>query len=161
MNDYYPLGLPWWGVLLIGLAFTGVGAWSYMKDGIPHSLGNMALPVVFVTAFGWCTNMPEATAWIVASVTAALWFIGMLMPSERDDAWHFGALFVAWFGKLAAWTLPGIWAVLTGQVTVPLVVLLLLVVLAVVGIAGWRSEKVRNKLGNARGYLRRRQARTA
>jgi hypothetical protein len=161
MNDYYPLGLDWWAVGLIALAFTGVGVWAYLKDGVPHSLGNMALPVAFVTAFGWFTDLPESSAWIVASVTAALWFVGMLMPSERDDPWHFGALAVAWLGKLVASTLPWVWAVLTGQVTVPLVVLLALVLAAVIGIAGWRSERVRSGYSNLRHFARRRRARTA
>lgn len=161
MHKLYPLPIDNWMVGAIALILTLVGLWAYRNDGLPHSLGNMALPIVFVTAFGWFTDMPEAAAWAVASVATALWFVGMLMPARRDDAWHFGALAVAWLGKLVAWTLPWFWAILTGQVTVPLVVLLLLIALAVVGIAGWRSEKVRNRFGNARSYLRRRRVRTA
>jgi len=161
MNDYYPLGFDWWVIALVALAFTFVGAWAYKNDGLPHSLGQAALPVVLLTAFGWQLDLPEYSAWIVTSVTAALWFVGMLMPSERDDIWHFGALLVAWFGKLAASTLPWIWGVLFGNVSMPLIVPITLAILAVVGIAGWRSERVRNGFGTARGYLRRRRVRTA
>lgn len=161
MNDYYPLGVDWWVIALAALIFTIAGAWAYKNDGLPHSLGQAALPVVLLTAFGWFTDMPEYSAWIIAGLTAALWFVGMLMPSERDDAWHFGALLVAWLGKLVASALPWVWAVLTGQVTVPLVVLLVLAILAVVGIAGWRSERVRSGYSNLRHRLRGRRARTA
>lgn len=161
MNDYYPLGVDWWVIAVAAVAFTTAGLWAYRNDGVPHSLGQAALPVVLLTAFGWFTGLPEYTAWIVTGVTVVLWLVGMIMPSEKDDLWHFGALLVAWLGKLVASTLPWVWAILTGQVTVPLVVLLLLIVLAVIGIAGWRSERVRNGFSHTRNRLRRRRVSTA
>lgn len=149
MIEYYPLQLAWWAILLIGLGLTGAGLWAYVKDGLPSSLGQAALPVSFLTAFGWFTGLPEATAWFVASLAVGLWFIGMVMQTlhKSDDWWHYGALAVAWFGKLIISAFPYLWDLLTGKAEITIygwVIVLLIGLL--VGVALLLSGSFRRRM---------------
>jgi hypothetical protein len=119
MHSIYPLPFEWWVILLTALVLTGAAIWAYARDLQPYTLGLVALPIAPLTAFGWFEKQPLWTAVIVVILTAALYVIGMLAPSEKDDPWHFGALAVALLGKLLIWALAFVGEFLASDVNSP------------------------------------------
>lgn len=143
----YPITtFPMWATIIGALALMGVGYWVADRDNSGRPLGQAALPIVLISGWTWFTTLPEWTAWLALIATVVLFVAGMFRDSPM---WHYGAMAVALVGKLIMWALPWLWRALTGQVTIPTWVLLLLIILAVLGIAAWRSDKVRHGLERA------------
>lgn len=146
--DVFPLEATIVGVAVLSL----LGFWVAHEDDSARPLGLVSLPIVAVTGWCWFDSMPEWTAWVIAIATALVFIYGMLSDESKDDRWHYGALFLALFGKLLIWTVPLIWDVLTGEVEVKLQgwMILILVLGIAIGVALGFSDRFRNRL---RGWL--------
>lgn len=151
----YPLDQLSWVMVLIGVVLLlACTYWVWQKTGLPEVIGLMALVISLPTSWVWFGELPLWTALFVVFTTAALFVIGMTRPEHKDDPWHFGALVVALFGKAVMIGAINLWPVLTGEVPVPLWLLLLLILLAIVSLLGWRSERARNMMRRLGGHLR-------
>lgn len=157
----YPLDQLSWVAVLIGVIMLLVCTyWVWQKTGLPEVIGLMALVISLPTSWVWFGELPLWTAVAVVIMTALLFIIGMTRPEHKDDLWHFGALVIALFGKAIMIGAISIWPVLTGEVPVPLWLLLLLILLTIVGLLGWRSERARNMMRRFGDHLRPKVAAT-
>lgn len=144
----YPITfIPLWLTIVGVIVAVGLSYWVAHEDNSARPLGLGAVFISLVTASSWVISLPAWTAVVVIIATFGLFIVGMLVPETIDDWFHYGAVFVAVFGKLVIGLLPLIWAVLSGEVTVPVIVLVLLVLVAIVGFVGWRSERVQHLVG--------------
>lgn len=144
----YPITfIPVWASIVGVIVAVGLSYWVANEDNSPRPMGLGAVFISLVTATCWIPSLPAWTAIVVIIATLGLFIAGMLVPDTVDDWLHNGAMLIALFGKLVAGLLPLIWGVLTGQVTIPVFVLLGLVLLAIVGFIGWRSERLRRMFG--------------
>jgi len=144
----YPITfIPLWASIVGVIAAVMLSYWVADEDNSARPLGLGAVFISLVTATCWVTSLPAWTAVVVILTTLALFLVGMLASDRIDDWFHYGAMLVALFGKLVAGLLPLLWGVLTGEVTIPVIVLVLLVLFAVVGFLGWRSERFRRVVG--------------
>lgn len=153
--EQYQGWIVWTGIgAVVALCVLAFVAYS-TKVANPVIFGFTACAVSMITPLAWWPL--TLTWWSVAIpiITVTLFLIGLSRPDTKDDPWYYGAAATALLGKAIIVYIPDLWKVLTGQVTVPLVVPLALGILAVLGIAGWRSEKVRNGLDHWGGRLRR------
>jgi hypothetical protein len=149
----YPItNIPIWLTIVGVIVAIGLSYWVANKDNSARPLGLGAVFISLVTASSWFISLPGWTAVVVIIATLSLFIVGMLAPETIDDPFHYGAVFVAVFGKLVAGSLPLIWARLTGEVTVPEVtvpvfVLALLLIVAFVGFLRWRSKRLQHLAG--------------
>lgn len=140
----YPVDVfPFWATLIGVIALGALGYWVADKDNSARPFGLTALPIAMVSGWCWFASLPEWTAWTTASAAVVLFLIGMVSSEDKDDRWHYGAVLVALVGKLAAYLAVQLWPVLTGQVEVPVWLLFLLILITMLTIASWRSERVR------------------
>lgn len=102
------------------------------KDGSPRALGLVA-PIVAICTIPWffASIALEWVVWIPVGVALLLFIVGLVMPDERDDIWHYSALAVGLLGNLIAWVV-----VMVGNTTVP-VPLGIIVVVAVIALIVW------------------------
>ena len=137
--DAFPLMATIAGVIVFGI----LGYWVADKDDSARPFGLTALPIALTSGWCWFASLPEWTAWATVSVALVLFLVGMFSPEDKDDKWHYGAVLVALVGKLVAYLAVQLWPVLTGQVEVPVWMLLALILFAMLTFASWRSERVR------------------
>jgi hypothetical protein len=135
-DNYYPLMVEWWVILLLVIALLAYGGLAYRKHGQPDSFGLVALPIVALTAFGWFGGIPLFWVGVVIITVFVMVMIGLIVPDSKDDKWHYGALFVALFGKLIPWVFVWLISVVTVEHSVKMPVQLLIFLLVVAVIIG-------------------------
>ena len=147
----YPIELlPVWQTVVGVVVFGVMTYWVAMLDKSARVFGLASLAIVLISGWCWFSSLPEWTAWLTLTAVIGLFLIGMNRSEDKDDKWHFGALAVALFSKLAMWTVPFIWDVLTGKVDVKFqlqgwMILVLLVGVAI-GVTLGFSERFRSRV---------------
>lgn len=142
--NFYPISMFPYTLTFVGvIVATVLALWVAKKDQSSRPVGLIALvPIVFVTGWTWFRDLPEWTAWTTLVVVLVLFIIGMTRSETKDDAWHYGALGVALFGKLLCWFFPWLLSVIMNDYAIKGPILLfLLIAAAFIGLGvyiGWR-----------------------
>jgi hypothetical protein len=126
---------------------TALALWVAKKDQSARPVGLVALvPIVFVTGWTWFRDLPEWTAWTTLLVVLVLFIVGMLRDESRDDAWHYGAMAFALFGKLLCWFLPWLLSIIMNDYAIKGPVLLfLLIAAALIALGFYIAERRRRR----------------
>lgn len=143
--DIYPISMFPYTLTIVGvIVTTALALWVAKKDQSARPVGLAALvPIVLVTGWTWFRSLPEWTAWLTLVVVLVLFIIGMTRDETNDDRWHYGALFVALFGKLVFWFLPWLWSVITDDFTIKgPVILLILALIGLIAIGVWIGHRM-------------------
>lgn len=143
----YPItGINPMAIIACVLILAGLSLWVGRKDRSARPLGLIALPIAGLIGWTWFTDRPEWTAWMTLLGATLLFIIGMTRDEKNDDLWHYGALFVALFGKSIFWVIPEIGRLISGEVRFPIWVLLIILGLTAFVVTSIRSPKLRGAI---------------
>lgn len=140
----YPIDMPWWLSVFAVVALVAMAAWVLYKDASPRPLGLMGVVIAGLTSATWFTHLPLWTVFAVIVTAVVLFAIGMLRPEGEDDYWHYAAMAMGILGKALCAFVPWLVEALSGNIEVPL---WLIVTLGIATIAGFAYLAFRDRKG--------------